>query len=79
MPVVVNSVYNANHINAGKMAGIEQRSVVDAGIYSHCGGAGAVPVMVFGEKLQLYSESILSILYIHIKSILKVSFAPASK
>ena len=30
-----------------------QRSVVDPGIYSHSGGAGAVPVMNFGEKLQL--------------------------
>ena len=53
MPVVVNSVCSANNVNAGKMAGSEQRSVVDAGIYSYSGGAGAVPVMYFGEKLQL--------------------------
>ena len=52
VPVVVNLVYSANNVNAGKIAGSEQRSVVDAGIYSHSGGAGAVPVMNFGEKLQ---------------------------
>ena len=31
--------------------------MVDAGIYSHSGGAGAVPVMNFWEKLQLYITS----------------------
>ena len=51
MPVVVNSDYIANNVNAGKIAGSEQRSVVNAGIYSHSGGAGAVAVMNFGEKL----------------------------
>ena len=54
VPVVVNSAYSVNNVNAGKIVGSEQRSVVDAGIYSHSGGAGAVPVMNFGEKLQLY-------------------------
>ena len=54
MPVVVNSVHSANHVNAGKITGSEQRSVVDAGIYSHSGGAGVVPVMNLGEKLQFY-------------------------
>ena len=53
MPVVVNSVHSANYVNAGKIAGSEQRSVVDAGIYSHSGGVGPVPGMNFGEKLQL--------------------------
>ena len=53
MPAVVNSVYSAHNVNAGKIAGGEQRWVVDAGICSHSGGAGAVPVMKFGEKLQL--------------------------
>ena len=54
VPVVVNSLYSANNVNAGKMAGSEQGSVIDAGIYSHSGGAGAVPVMIFlGGKLQL--------------------------
>ena len=33
VPVVINSVYSANNVNAGKIAGSEQRSVVDAGIY----------------------------------------------
>ena len=40
VPVVVNLVYGANNVNAGKIAGSEQRPVVDAGIYSHSGGAG---------------------------------------
>ena len=31
MPVVVNSVYSANNVNAGKIAGSEPRSVEDAG------------------------------------------------
>ena len=52
VPAVVNSVYSANNVNAGKIAGSEQRSVVDAGIYSHSVAAGAVPVMNFWEKLQ---------------------------
>ena len=50
MLIVVNSVYSANNVNAGKIAGSEQRSVVDAGIYSHSGGAVAVPVMKFGKS-----------------------------
>ena len=50
---MVISVYSANNVNAGKTAGSEQRSVVDAGIYSHSCGAGAVSVMNFWEKLQL--------------------------
>ena len=41
VPVVVNSVYSANNVNAGKIASSEQRSVVDAGIYSHSGSAAA--------------------------------------
>ena len=53
VPVLVISVYSANNVNADKIAGGEQRSVIDADIYSHSGGAGAVPVMTFGEKLQL--------------------------
>ena len=53
MPVVVSSVYSATNVNAGKIAGSEQRWVADAGIYSQSGGAGVVPVMKFGEKLQL--------------------------
>ena len=48
-----NSVYNAYNVNAGKFAGSEPRSMVDAGVYSHSGGAGVVPVMDFEEKLQL--------------------------
>ena len=40
VPVVVNSVYSANNVNAGKIAGSEERSVVDTGTYSHSGGAG---------------------------------------
>ena len=67
MPVVVNSVYSANNVNAGKMAGIEQRSVVDAGIYSHCGGAGAVPIKDFGKScnstLNPFYPFCISILY----------------
>ena len=56
MPVVVNSIYSANNVKAGKIAGNEPRSVVDAGISLHSGGAagGAVPVMNFGGKLQFY-------------------------
>ena len=53
MPVVANSFYNAYNVNAGKFAGSKLWSVVDAGIYSYSGGAGAVPVMNFEEKLQL--------------------------
>ena len=53
VPVVVSSVYSANNVNAGKIAVGEQRWVVDAGILSHSGGADAVPVLNFGEKLQL--------------------------
>ena len=34
----------------------EQRSLVNAGIYSHSGDTGSVPVMNFWEKLQLYSQ-----------------------
>ena len=56
MPVVVNSFYNTYNVNAGKFAGSEPWSVVDAGIYSHSGGAVVVPVMDFKEKLQLYSR-----------------------
>ena len=56
VPVVVNSVYSANNENAGKIAGSEQRSVVDAGIYSHSGGAGAVPVMNFGKSCKSTSH-----------------------
>ena len=53
MPVVVNSMYNTSNVNAGKFAGSELRSLVNAGIYSHSGGAGAVPVNILKEKLQL--------------------------
>ena len=53
VPVVVNSVYIANNVNAGKIAGSKQRLVVDTGIYSHSGGAGAVPAMNFGEVASL--------------------------
>ena len=56
MPVVVNSLYNAYNVNAGKFASSEPRSVIDAGIYSHSGGPGAVPVMNLKEKLQLYNK-----------------------
>ena len=51
MPVVVNSVYNTNNVNAGKFVGSQPWSVVNAGIYSHSGGAGAVPVMDFEGKV----------------------------
>ena len=51
MPVVVNLVYDTNNVNAGKFAGSEPWSVVNAGIYSHSGGAGAVPVMDFEGKV----------------------------
>ena len=53
--VATNSVYkyNTNNVNAGKFAGSEPWSVVNAGIISHPGGVGAVPVMDFEEKLQL--------------------------
>ena len=40
MPVVINSSYHATNGNVGKYAGSEPRSVVDAGIYLHSGGAG---------------------------------------
>ena len=50
---MVSSVYNTNNVNAGKLAGSKPWSVVNAGIYSHSGGVGAVPVMHFKEKLQL--------------------------
>ena len=54
VPVVVNLVYSANNVNASKIAGSKQRLAVDAaGIYSHSGGAGAVPVMHFGEVASL--------------------------
>ena len=49
VPVVVNSVHGASNINAGKITGSAQRSMVDASIYSHSGGVRAVPVMNFGE------------------------------
>ena len=51
--VVVNPSYNTNHVNAGKITGSGPWSVVNAGIYSHSSGVGAVPVMDFEEKLQL--------------------------
>ena len=50
MPVVVNSVYTTNNVNAGKFARSEPRSVVIAGIYSHSGGVGAVPVMALRKS-----------------------------
>ena len=53
-----NSVYNASNVNAGKFAGSEPRSLVDAGVYSHSGGASVVPVMDFEEKLPLYFVSL---------------------
>ena len=51
MSVVVSSVYNTNNVNAGKFAGSEPWSVVNAGICSHSSGAGAVPVMDFEGKV----------------------------
>ena len=51
VPVVVNHVYNANNANAGKFDGSESLSVINAGINSHSGGAGAVPVMDFEGKV----------------------------
>ena len=54
---MVNSVYSAIKVNAGKVAGSEQRSVVDAGIYSHSGGVGAVPVMNFGAKVATLTQT----------------------
>ena len=57
-PVVVNSFYNAYNVNAGKFPGSEPRSMVDTGVYSHSGGgAGAVPVMDFEEKLRALMTS----------------------
>ena len=50
---MIKPVYNTANVNAGKCAGSEPWSVVNAGIYSHSGGAGAVPVINFEEKLQL--------------------------
>ena len=47
---MVNSVYNTNNVNAGKFVGSQPWSVVNTGIYSHSGGAGAVPVMDFEGK-----------------------------
>ena len=41
------------NIKTLKFAGSEPRLVVDAGVYSQCGGAGAVLVMDFEGKLQL--------------------------
>ena len=58
MPVVVNSVYNANNVNAGKFAASEPWSVVNASIYSHSGGAGAVPVMDFEGKVATLDQTI---------------------
>ena len=37
---MITHVYNANNVSAGKFAGSEPWSVVNAGIYSHSGGAG---------------------------------------
>ena len=56
VPVMVKSFYNTTNVNAGKFAGSEPMSVVNAGTYSHSGGAGAVKVIYFEEKLQLYSR-----------------------
>ena len=47
---MVKSVHNINNVYAGKFSGSEPRSVVDAGIYSHSGGAGAVPVINFEKN-----------------------------
>ena len=49
MPVRVSSVYNTNIINDSKVAGDDSCPVIDAGIFLHSGGAGAVPVMDFEE------------------------------
>ena len=51
MPVVENSVHNANNVNAGKFASSGPWSVLNAGIYSHSSGAGAVPIMAFEGKV----------------------------
>ena len=53
---MVNHVYNANNVNVGKFAGSEPWLVVNAGIYSHSGSAGAVPVMDFEGKLATLIE-----------------------
>ena len=53
VPVVIHLDYNTNNVNAGKIAGSEPWSVVNAGIYLHSSGVGAVPVINFEEKLQL--------------------------
>ena len=51
---MTKSVCNTSDVNADKFAGSEPWSVVNAGIYLHSGGAGAVTVMDFEKKLQLY-------------------------
>ena len=53
VPVMVNSVSNTLYLNFGKFAGNQPWWVVNAGSHLHCGGAGAVSVMDFEEKLQL--------------------------
>ena len=50
---MVNSLDATYSVNADKFAGSDPLSVVNAGIYSHSGGAGVVPVMDFQENLQL--------------------------
>ena len=48
---MVNSLYKKTNVIAGTFAGSESFSVVNAGIHSHSGGAGAVPVMDFEGKV----------------------------
>ena len=48
---IIQIIYN---VNAGKFSRSEPWPVVNAGFYLHSGGAGAVPVMDFIEKLQLF-------------------------
>ena len=52
-PVMVNSVWNITNAKAGKFAGNESWSVLNVGMRLYSGGAGAVPVKDFVEKLQL--------------------------
>ena len=59
MPVVVNSAYHPNNVNAGKTAGNEPCSIVNAGICLHSGGVGAVPVADFRKSCISSRQSLL--------------------
>ena len=56
MPVTLNLVYYKDNVNVDKFTGNEPWSVVNANIYLQFGGAGAVSVLDFEEKLQFYFQ-----------------------